>query len=264
MVVNRSIGGSGGGVRTTHALLYMTAAIISLQMQAVQTFQPVSSFPLQQRLSLPSLQAAQSTTSLQSTSSTLSAISTTQKFIIDGGELQSFLLHNKNSGGASISSGGAPRFVSAGSARRSGNAPQVGCLTLVTGTSNDGNRIIAVQKTDSDDDDETGYETVPLGNGNVEVYTHTIATIPNKVSDGDALSTAAAALVGIHSAIPRVEMLGGSENEVFYSGKVRYCLLGSFVMHVVLEYLISTSIASVHAHICHLLHFLIGCGHGWE
>ena len=94
----------------------------------------------------------------------------------------------------------------------------MGCLTLVTGTSNDGNRIIAVQKTD---DDDTGYETVPMGNGNVEVYTHTIATIPNKVSDGDALSTAAAALVGIHSAIPRVEMLGGSEDEVFYSGKVR-------------------------------------------
>jgi hypothetical protein len=57
--------------------------------------------------------------------------------------------------------------------------------------------------------------------GDVDVYSHTIATIPQKVSEADALSTAAAALVGIHCAIPKVGGVGGSDNsnDVFYSGK---------------------------------------------
>lgn len=74
---------------------------------------------------------------------------------------------------------------------------------------------MAVQKSDNDSGGDD-YDTVPFGN--LEVYTHTMAAIPSKVSDADAMSTAAAAVVGIHCAIPKVEEVGGGD-EVFYSGK---------------------------------------------
>jgi len=65
--------------------------------------------------------------------------------------------------------------------------------------------------------DDQSYDTVSLGD--VEVYEHTLATIPDRVSDTDAMSTAAAAVVGIHCAIPRVEEVGGGSDSSFYSGK---------------------------------------------
>ncbi len=145
----------------------------------------------------------------------LNAVSQRQTFIIDGGELESFLLHNNNSEGETSLTGGG--------GRSRGNV--VGSLTLVTGTTQeDSSRIIGVQAQRSsssiDDDDANNYETVSLGDG-VDVYKHTIATIPQSVSDNDALSTAAAAVVGVHCALPRVGGVGGSDNsnDVFYSGK---------------------------------------------
>ena len=79
---------------------------------------------------------------------------------------------------------------------------------------------MGVERSDDDDDDtERSYETVSVGNA--QVYKHTLANnIPNGVSDWDALSTAAASVVGIHCAIPKVESVGGGTDEVFYSGKV--------------------------------------------
>lgn len=153
------------------------------------------------------LQPRSSHTSISSsTSFLLNAVSQRQTFIIDGGELESFLLHNNNSEGETSSTGGGRR----------GNV--VGSLTLVTGTTQDdpSKRIIGVKA----DDDVNNYETVSLGDA-VDVYKHTIATIPQSVSDNDALSTAAAAVVGVHCALPRVGGVGGSDNsnDVFYSGK---------------------------------------------
>lgn len=153
------------------------------------------------------LQPRSSHTSISSsTSFLLNAVSQRQTFIIDGGELESFLLHNNNSEGETSSTGGGRR----------GNV--VGSLTLVTGTTQDdpSKRIIGVKA----DDDINNYETVSLGDA-VDVYKHTIATIPQSVSDNDALSTAAAAVVGVHCALPRVGGVGGSDNsnDVFYSGK---------------------------------------------
>lgn len=53
------------------------------------------------------------------------------------------------------------------------------------------------------------------------MYKHTVARIPDGMSENDAMSTAAACLVGIHCAAPRVVGVGGSaEEEGFYSGKV--------------------------------------------
>ena len=52
------------------------------------------------------------------------------------------------------------------------------------------------------------------------MHRYTVAAIPNEVLDMDAMSTAAAAVVGIHCAIPRVEEVGGCSDKLFYSGKV--------------------------------------------
>eukprot|EP00581_Thalassiosira_minuscula_P012331 CAMPEP_0183720938 /NCGR_PEP_ID=MMETSP0737-20130205/13417_1 /TAXON_ID=385413 /ORGANISM="Thalassiosira miniscula, Strain CCMP1093" /LENGTH=575 /DNA_ID=CAMNT_0025950893 /DNA_START=98 /DNA_END=1825 /DNA_ORIENTATION=- len=166
-------------------------------------FQPTSSLPPPTRQRQPlktsssSLQLQQST--ISATTSSLSAISQRQTFIVDGGELQSFLLHNN--GASSVGGGGR------------NSRQQAGCLTFVTGTSGS-RRVVGVQKMEGDDQ---SYDTVSLGD--VEVYEHTLATIPDRVSDTDAMSTAAAAVVGIHCAIPRVEEVGGGSDSSFYSGK---------------------------------------------
>ena len=55
---------------------------------------------------------------------------------------------------------------------------------------------------------------------NEVVYTDTIATIPNGISELDAISTAAASLVGIHHCgVNKVDGVGGS-SDGFYDGKV--------------------------------------------
>ena len=136
----------------------------------------------------------------RSFSTSLRAVSKRQTFIFDGGELDSFLLQNNDH--SSISTGMA--------------ATKCGSLTLVTGSTQEdpSQRIVAVQS-----NGDTTYETISMGD--VDVYEHTVAKIPQKVSEADALSTAGAALVGIHSAIPKVGGVGGSDNsnDVFYTGK---------------------------------------------
>mmetsp|Transcript_25479 Transcript_25479/g.61249 ORF Transcript_25479/g.61249 Transcript_25479/m.61249 type:complete len:574 (+) Transcript_25479:88-1809(+) len=181
-----------------HALFL--AASFPSSVQPFQSTVLVSPLPQQQHL----LNYKQTTTSLQSTRTSLNAISQRQTFIIDGGELQSFLLHN---------SGATP--IAATGGRR--NAQQVGCLRLVTGITDESpsRRVVGVEMIG--DSEEPIYDTVSLGN--VEVYKHTIAEIPDRLSDRDAMSTAAATLVGIHCAIPKVEEVGGSADGVFYSGK---------------------------------------------
>ena len=104
----------------------------------------------------------------------------------------------------------------------------VGCLTFVVGTTaaagDDGSsssspprRVVGVEKMNDGDD---YYDAISLGDG-VRVYEHTVASVPDGVSDGDALSTATASLVGLHSTMTKVEEVGGgSDDAVFYSGKV--------------------------------------------
>jgi len=96
-----------------------------------------------------------------------------------------------------------------------GRLEEVGCLTFVTGTTagSSSRRVVGLQKTNPT------KEIIKPGDI-VEVYEHTIATIPDGISDGDAMSTAAASVVGVHCAIPKVEKVGGgSDDDVFYSGK---------------------------------------------
>jgi len=154
-------------------------------------------------LLLPIATEALQTSSLRrSFPTSLQAVSQRRTFIFDGGELESFLLHGNT-----------------GESTGSTAATKVGSLTLVTGSTQEdpSQRIVAVQTNNNDND--ANYETVSMGD--VDVYAHTIATIPQKVSEADALSTAAAALVGIHCAIPKVGGVGGSDNsnDVFYTGK---------------------------------------------
>lgn len=162
----------------------------------VQTFRPTpSSLPSSLRIQN---YLATSSSSLQSkrTASLSVRIEQRQTFIVDGGELQSFLLHNDDEGAASA-----------------GRPPEAGCLTFVTGTTpEDARRVIGVPKA-------VQVEDATQRGNTVEVYAHTLAAIPAAISDGDAMSTAAAAVVGIHCAIPKVEQVGGSEDGVFYSGK---------------------------------------------
>ena len=154
-------------------------------------------------------------------------ISRRQTFIIDGGELQSFLIYNNNNA------------VANNKRRRDSTEEQVGILTFVVGTTTNNNdssssskqcRVVGVEKTQNNNDNNNDdtidqYDTISLTD-NVQIYKHTMATIPSNISDMDALATAAAALVGVHCAIPKVKDIGGGSNDnidnpatVFYSGK---------------------------------------------
>ena len=213
-------------IRTTAAkrgcgsrMIYRALLLLSTSSlpSSVQTFQPhslpvVASSARRQRAS-----SSTTATLLQLSSAartgTLNAVSVRQTFVLDGGELQSFLLHTAN------------RNVAPPAAAAGRDSDRVGCLTFVAGTaaadggspSSSPRRVVGVEKNDDDDD---YYDALSLVDG-VRVYEHTVATIPDGVSDGDALSTAAAALVGIHCAMPKVEEVGGgSDDAVFYSGKV--------------------------------------------
>ena len=107
---------------------------------------------------------------------------------------------------------------------RSRGGGEVGRLTFVVATttttiidkdkSTGGNsrrrRVVGVEKNDiletshaKEDYPHCGYTTFALDDNNVHVCTHTVATIPRGISNDDALSTAAAALVGVHCAIPK-------------------------------------------------------------
>ena len=134
--------------------------------------------------------------------SALQAVTKRQTYIYDGGELHSFLIANDLSNANS-------------------RQAQVGSITFVTGTTDDSRRIIGVEEIGGDD----SREVTSLGE--TCVYSDTVAEIPGRVSDEDALATASASVVGIHCSLPRVEEVGGSANDVFYSGKVRLFRRGS-------------------------------------
>jgi hypothetical protein len=88
----------------------------------------------------------------------------------------------------------------------------VGCVTFVT--SKDQIGILA-------DDKESASISTTIDN--YKVYPNTIASIPSGVSEADAMSTAAACLVGIDCAVPRLNV-GGADDSGFYGGKVRFVL----------------------------------------
>ena len=143
--------------------------------------------------------------------SALQVVTKRQTYIYDGGELHSFLIANDLSNANS-------------------RQAQVGSITFVTGTTDDSRRIIGVEEIGGDD----SREVTSLGE--TCVYSDTVAEIPGRVSDEDALATASASVVGIHCSLPRVEEVGGSAGDVFYSGKVSssgLCILDAETLTVV-------------------------------
>ncbi len=199
-----------------------TSVVVSLSFY-VQTYPvPTSSLrtSLQQQPLLRHHRRKYSTPSSLSSLFALEAVSQKRTYLFDGGELQSYFAHgitqNNNN-----------------SRNTNNNNLIVGCLTLVTGktTNEDGaassspsRRVVGVQKLDVDNTESNDVDTSTISlDNNVHIYKHTVATIPNHISDNDALSTAAASLVGIHCALPnKVENVGGSalsDTDVFYSGR---------------------------------------------
>jgi len=132
----------------------------------------------------------------------------------DGAELDNFLLSMSEGKTGIVSPRGAPTGV--------------GSMSLVVGTTvpgeDDGDgkprRVVGVEQIqNAAGDGGESQKTVSLGDATV--FEHTVAEVPNSISDADAMSTAAAAVVGIHCSVPKVENVGGgsSDSDVFYSGK---------------------------------------------
>ena len=223
-----AMGSNGGRAACFTALLIL--------LHRLATFTIIQAFQLR-----PSLVHASSTSIIIP----LNAVSRRQTFIIDGGELQSFLIYNNNAG-VNLPPTQTQQYTN--QSGRESMEHQVGLLTFVVGTTTVNNndssgrrcRVVGVEKTQNNnynDDDENNdqYDTISLTN-EVRIYKHTMATIPSNISDMDALSTAAATVVGVHCAIPKVEDIGGSssgllaaaqetndnsniDTSMFYSGK---------------------------------------------
>mmetsp|Transcript_26918 Transcript_26918/g.30143 ORF Transcript_26918/g.30143 Transcript_26918/m.30143 type:complete len:600 (+) Transcript_26918:118-1917(+) len=87
-----------------------------------------------------------------------------------------------------------------------------GYMKVVTGKDEDNRRIVAM-------------ECIADNNSPQTVYADSVAVIPPKVSDEDAISTYIASLSSIHCALPRIENIGGSIDSIILTGKV--VVLGS-------------------------------------
>jgi len=79
-----------------------------------------------------------------------------------------------------------------------------GYMNVVTGKDDKNRRIVAMQCTDSDGSQQQASSNV---------YEDSVAVIPNKVSDADAISTYIASLSVIVCALPRLENIGGGGGE---------------------------------------------------
>lgn len=77
-----------------------------------------------------------------------------------------------------------------------------GYMTVVAGRTQDGERVVAMQSTA----DNT-------------VYQDSIAVVPDKVSETDAISTYIQSLSAVHSVLPKADLVGGSEDSIV-CGKV--------------------------------------------
>ena len=154
-----------------------------------------------------SLSTAPITISTSGKPTAFSSISTRQIGIIDGSELSALKKFVKQNG-KQEKRANLPRLT---------NNEKFGVIKFVTGTAEvDGKdrRVIGLESSESSSTDK----------GDLAL---TLATIPDGVSDVDAISTAMASLVGVHCCIPDVDNDKNGSNSV--SGKVR--VLFVFCMH---------------------------------
>jgi hypothetical protein len=83
-----------------------------------------------------------------------------------------------------------------------------GQMTIVTGRDEDNRRVIAMQTHEKN-----------------TVYEDSVAVIPDRVSETDAISTYISSLSAIHCALPKVKDIGGGTDSAMVSG--RAVILGS-------------------------------------
>lgn len=143
--------------------------------------------------------------------SALTSIGKSQLAVLDGAEwnsVQTILREELES-----SSKGAARTTTATTTTGS---TKYGYMTVVTGRDGNNRRVVAMQY---DGDDSDGAR-----NSNNLVYEDSIAVLPEKISDSDAIATFITCLSSVHCALPKVEKVGGG-NDSIAAGKA--VVLGS-------------------------------------
>lgn len=129
-------------------------------------------------------------------SSALAAVSQTQVAALDGAEWTSLQLH----------------LLEESLLETPHRLSEIGTMTIVTGISSNQERIVGIQATNDDED------TIALDKS-TKIYKNSMATIPKRISDHDAMTTLLGALVGVHCALPKVSDVGGGSDSLV-SGKV--------------------------------------------
>lgn len=149
----------------------------------------------------------------------LNAVSKRQVSVLDGAELysvESFLAAEENG-----SNNDKPP-------PRSGLA-RLGFLTVVAGTVADegegdndakflGKRVVGVEIPAGASSEDSKSSGISLGGG-VNLHKDSVATIPDAISDADAIATMMASLSAVHCALPISENIGGSSDATIISGK---------------------------------------------
>lgn len=115
-------------------------------------------------------------------------------------------------------------FLLADGSKRLGNKPEMpsrraGFMTFVTGTTdeNPSRRVVGVERPAAVENSDE--EVISLGD-DTAVYLDSVATVPNGISDADAISTAAAALCGIHCGMPAKKNVGAEKESAGFGKAV--------------------------------------------
>jgi hypothetical protein len=125
----------------------------------------------------------------------LTSIGKSQLAVLDGAEWNSVQTILR---GESSTSTGASRNIT---------TTKYGYMRVVTGRDGENRRVVAMQCDGDDGSDGTNIN-------NLLVYEDSIAVLPEKVSDSDAIATFIACLSSVHCAIPRVEKVGGGNDSI--------------------------------------------------
>ena len=90
-------------------------------------------------------------------------------------------------------------------------------MKVVTGRDENNRRVVAMQSMGNDDSQSSA-----------SVYEDSVAEIPNKVSDADAIATYIASLSAVHCALPRLQNIGGADSDSSaWTSKGKAVVLGS-------------------------------------
>jgi hypothetical protein len=151
------------------------------------------------------LSAASSKVSSTTTSptTTLTSIGKSQLAVLDGAEwtsVQTILRAEFSSSTTTSTTSGTTRTTEA--------KTKYGYMRVVTGRDSKDRRVVAVRYNDGDDDSDKTKDSHNL------VYEDSVAVIPEKISDADAIATFTTCLSSVHCALPRVERVGGGNDSI--------------------------------------------------